>query len=231
MNFRVGIENNNEGFRSIAWALEHPGCFAYGNDEKEALANFPEAIHAYSAWVRRHEASWLDETHVKLKVEEAFTAYCIDESFERIDNSGDEVNAWFQHDWKPLAAREVEYGLKLLSWTRSDLLITIKGLSAEKLDQTYPGERWSIRGILDHIGGAEWWYLNRLGLAFARGELSPEPIERLEKVRNQLNRLLPQLEGSKQVVGINGEFWSPRKMLRRAVWHERDHITHIQKLL
>ncbi len=26
----IGIGNNNEGFRSIAWALEHPGCFAYG---------------------------------------------------------------------------------------------------------------------------------------------------------------------------------------------------------
>ena len=29
MIFQVGIENNNEG-RSIAWALEHPGCYAYG---------------------------------------------------------------------------------------------------------------------------------------------------------------------------------------------------------
>ena len=29
----------------------------------------------------------------------------------------------------------------------------------------------------------------------------------------------------------NSEFWSARKVLRRAVWHERDHIFHIQKLL
>lgn len=32
-------------------------------------------------------------------------------------------------------------------------------------------------------------------------------------------------------VGIDGEFWSPRKMLRRAVWHERDHTFHIDKLI
>ena len=29
---------------------------------------------------------------------------------------------------------------------------------------------------------------------------------------------------------VEGEFWSPRKLLRRAVWHERDHTVHIRKL-
>ncbi|MCJ7659303.1 MAG: hypothetical protein MUO67_09160 [Anaerolineales bacterium] len=37
--------------------------------------------------------------------------------------------------------------------------------------------------------------------------------------------------GSHQVVGVGGEFWSPHKLLRRSVWHERDHIAHIQALL
>jgi hypothetical protein len=32
------------------------------------------------------------------------------------------------------------------------------------------------------------------------------------------------------VVGLEGEFWSPRKLLRRAVWHERDHSQHIRQL-
>jgi hypothetical protein len=32
-------------------------------------------------------------------------------------------------------------------------------------------------------------------------------------------------------MGTDGEFWSPRKLLRRAVWHERDHTEHIRKLL
>jgi len=34
-----------------------------------------------------------------------------------------------------------------------------------------------------------------------------------------------------QVVGLDGEFWSPRKLLRRTVWHERDHVDHIRKLI
>jgi hypothetical protein len=43
--------------------------------------------------------------------------------------------------------------------------------------------------------------------------------------------VLPGLEGKHQVVGVDGEFWSPRKILRRALWHERDHTEHIKKLL
>jgi len=30
---------------------------------------------------------------------------------------------------------------------------------------------------------------------------------------------------------MEGEIWSPRKALRRAVWHERDHTEHIRKIL
>jgi len=50
-------------------------------------------------------------------------------------------------------------------------------------------------------------------------------------VRANLLEILPGLAGSSRVVGVSGEFWSPRKLLRRAVWHEYDHIAHIRKLL
>jgi hypothetical protein len=229
--FRVGVENNNEGIRSIAWTLEHPGCFAYGKDADEALASLPGAIRAYAEWIGGHESAWLDGRHIEIRVEDRFDAYFINDEFDRVDGGEDEISAWFQHDWKLLTAPDIERGLKLLSWTREDLLNTVKGLSAEKLERKYEGERWSINGILNHVGGAEWWYMDRLGLAFLRSEVPKAPTERLEKVRAHLNQILPTLEGSKQVVGADGEFWSPRKMLRRAIWHERDHTQHIRKLI
>ena len=86
-------------------------------------------------------------------------------------------------------------------------------------------------GILAHVGGAEWWYLDRLGLSFPRSEVPDEPFARLEKVRKAFVAALVKLEAVKQVVGASGEIWSPRKMLRRALWHELDHVEHIQKLL
>ncbi len=227
----VGVENNNEGFRSIAWALEHPGCFAYGRDPKEAWAGLPQEIDLYIEWIQRHEAAWLDPAAVEPQWIESFDAFFINKEFDRIQGGENEINAWFLHDWKPLTALEVERGLKLLSWSRTDLIQTIQDLSPQKLDQTYEGERWSINGILNHVGGAEWWYLDRLGLAFPRSEVPRDPMARLDKVRAHLNQTLPGLEGSHQVVGMDGEFWSPRKLLRRAVWHERDHTLHIRKLI
>jgi len=92
-------------------------------------------------------------------------------------------------------------------------------------------ERWSINGILNHTGGAEWWYLDRLGRAFPKSEVSDEPQQRLMQTRRALQRLLPDLVGVSQVVGVDGELWSPRKLLRRALWHEIDHTRHIQRLI
>ena len=69
------------------------------------------------------------------------------------------------------------------------------------------------------------------GSVFSDADVPEDPIDRLTEVRNVLNEKLPSLKGSNQVIGLEGEFWSPRKLLRRAAWHERDHTEHIQKLL
>ena len=232
MIFRICIENNNEGIRSIAWALEHPGCFAYGKDGDSALANLPDAFRAYATWIGQHEPAWISSDKIELRLEDTWQDYNIDESYDRNEKSDYYmVDAWFRHDWKPLTAVDVQRGLKMLAWSRADLLKTVKGLSDEKLNQTYLGERWNINGILKHVGGAECWYLDWLGLALPREQIPDEPFARLKVSRARLNEKLTTLKGSKQVVGVDGEFWSPRKLLRRALWHERDHTVHIQKLI
>jgi hypothetical protein len=228
--FKVGLENNTEG-RSQAWVLGHPGCFSYGKNGPEALAGVESAIQEYRQWIVSHtESSWFPSTGVEFQLEESWECYSIDENYE-LAQDGYEVNAWFRHDWLPLTEEDIRRGLLLLAWGREALLSMVRSLDNTTLELTYPHERWSINGILKHIGGAEWWYLDRLGLAFPRHELPEGPIERLQKVRECLHELLPGFVGSKQVVGISGEFWSPHKLLRRAVWHEYDHIAHIRKLL
>ncbi len=230
MRIRIGLENNYQG-RSLAWALDFPGAFAYGADGSEAILNLPRGLLQYQTWANRHAGrEWVALGDFDLRLEETWQVYTINRQMEPAEE-GYEVNAWFRDDWRPLSEGEIERGLELLRWSRADLLAVAGELPQEKLDAEYPGERWSIRGVLMHIGGAEWWYLDRLGLAMERSELPKDAFARLAVTRGRLEEVLPRLAGSKQVVGVDGEFWSPRKLLRRSLWHELDHIAHITKLL
>lgn len=227
----VGLELNNEG-RALAWALDYPGCFAYGSDGPEALIALAPALVEYQQWAAgRVSPDWPDLSDFDLRLVETWEVYTVNDQLEVVED-GYAVNAWFRDDWKPLSAEQVARGLRLLELSRDDLLRAAAGLSPEQLDQTYAGERWSIRGILKHIGGAEWWYLDRLGLAPAgRDALAKDAFDRLAQVRAWTQACLPGLAGKELVRGIDGELWSPRKLLRRLLWHEIDHCAHIQRLL
>lgn len=223
---QIGLENNIEG-RSMAWALDHPGCYAYGANGDAALAAVPAALQEYAGWHAAHGESWNAAPEILLA--ETFEGYTINDAFE-LAAEGYAVESFFRHDWKPLTAEECARAAKLLTWAGADLLKAVADLSPEDFTRPRPGERWSIEGIFKHVGGAEWWYLDRLGLAFPRADVPGDPFARFEKVRAHLLAMLPTLAGLTQVVGVDGELWSPRKLVRRAVWHVRDHAGHIEKL-
>ncbi len=231
MRFLVGLENGDEN-RAIAWVLGYPGCFAYGPEPDSALGGVPTALREYNSWIAWHNngTSWVDLRDVEIHLDESWQVYAIDENYDLYEH-GYIVNAWFRHDWKPLSAEDVEHGLKLLAWSENDLEDIACKLDRQILDYRFPNERWTIDGILRHISGAEWWYLDRLGLAMPRESLPESTLERLYAVRAQLVEKLSKLVGVEKVVGMHGELWSPRKLLRRSVWHQRDHTEHIRKLL
>jgi hypothetical protein len=110
------------------------------------------------------------------------------------------------------------------------LLQSVEGLDSDAMQRAIPGERWPLGGIVHHVARSELWYLDRLGLAFPRSELSPEPLAAVQQVRQRLLAVLSALSGQTGVVALAGEVWSARKVLRRTLWHERDHTQHILKL-
>jgi len=233
MVIRVGIENNNDD-RSIAWALEHPGCFAYGSNALEAGKAMDRAAAEYAGWIQQHGMSWLSPDGLRVVVIETFDAYRIPRPQPAPGQKPTMmVESFFHADVRPLSGTDVERALKMLDWSRRDLLDVVKGLSDEQRNRVQPGERWSINGILKHIAGAEWWYQERIGSTFPEREedLPPEPLEALELVRAHFLTFLPKLSDVSQMLKLEGEDWSPRKVLRRALWHERDHTQHIRKLL
>jgi len=231
MLITIGLELDNED-RALAWALDFPGCFAFGAEGPEAVIELARALPVYENWVNRHTGQGglaLDD--FDLRIVDTWQVYTINDQYER-QEGGYAVNAWFLHDWKPLESSEIERGMELLRWSREDLLDLTGKIGEEHMDRQRPGERWSIRGIVKHVANAEWWYLDRLGLVESGRDLLPNDLfDRLAWVRARMNRALPGLEGREMVLGKEGEFWSPRKLLRRALWHEIDHYRHILKLL
>jgi hypothetical protein len=231
MRINVGLESGYEG-RTIAWALDYPGCFSSGNDDTEAVLRFPQAMIAYAQRIQQRSAApWLDLVNFDIRVMESQKVYFLDDRYD-VAADGMQVNAWFHRDWRPLSTAEIDQALQLMKWNREDLLTIVNGLDDEILDREHPGERWSIRGIIRHVGGIEWWLLDRLGLGGVdRKHLPPAPMDRLLFSRARMEEVLPALADQERITGKEGEFWSPRKVVRRALWHEMDHIEHIIKLL
>jgi len=231
MKLSIGLENGFEG-RSIAWALDYPGCFSYGKDGSEAIVAIPQAVLSYQAWLDSHTAdSWLkDLSDFDVSLVETWQFYEIDEFYNPVEH-GNGVNAWFRHDWKPLTALDARRGIQLLSWGREDLLALLAAIPPQKLDEPVPGERWTRRGILAHVATIQWWLADRLGKAgLSRTQLPKDPFERMMVTSTMLEQAINDLAGEELVLGKDGEFWSPHKLLRRATWHVRDHFEHIHKL-
>lgn len=231
MRIEIGLENNYEN-KSIAWALDYPGCFAYGDEGAAAIMAFPHAFFGYKERVASlAEENWIDFEDIDIHLAESFDCHRVDAT--RFPSAaGRTVTAFWQVDWNPLTVEEIDRGLEVLSWSRRDLVSLTRELPAERLDKEMPGEKWSIRGILDHVATSELWLLDRLNILESESATLPEDIfRRMEATRNIFERSLRELEGNTLVNGKDGTFWSPRKVMRRAAWHEVDHINHIFRLL
>jgi hypothetical protein len=228
MQIRIGLENGIEG-RALAWVLDYPGCFAYGKDGTEAILRSPQALITYREWVGEHAGnSWLQDLEdFDIALTEIFECYTL--------KSGDrdiEINAWFTDDNRLLSSVDVERSLALLEWSRKDLESLLAPLTRVQLEQKFPGERWSIEGVARHVANANWWYVDRLGLASIElAATSNNSIERVTQVQQLLLDVFPTLINQSKTVVVDGETWSPRKVLRRSIWHMRDHYFHIERLL
>ena len=226
MRINIALEGKYEG-KYIAWAVDYPGCFGYGIDEQEAIINFPKDFLAYQNWInfKAGGESWLKNIN-------DFDIHLI-ESFKNIENSEKKiVCSWFQNEESPLEQLEIDQAIKILNWSRKDFLDLWQLIPETDMNQEFEGERWTINEIFLHVANAEWWYLDRLGLADCnKNNLPAEPLKRLAQVRENLVNVLHSLENKRFVYEVEGEIWSPRKVVRRACWHEKDHLVHIQKII
>jgi hypothetical protein len=229
MRYRVAVEDI-ESDHYVAWVLDLFGCFGAAQSREEAIAGVPSRIAGYYAWVAGHDPAMPSPAGpFEVEVVEVFEAYASDESPDYL------VNAFFEDDRRPLSYWDIVTGLKLLAWTRQDLMDVLASLSPRDFaQQLYEpvegGAPQTIAAIGEHVARAENWYFDQLDLAVEWSTLPGDVVGKLEAVRANTRIQLVKLVGEGRITESCGECWSARKVLRRTLWHERDHTQHIAGL-
>lgn len=216
--YRLAVEDM-EPDHWVAFALDLPGCFCTAQTEAEAIALAPLKIADYFDWLAGHDPS--------LPVITRPAEVTVVEQFHSFYSPGDpdyQVNAFFEDDRRPLTYWEVAGTLRLLNWTRRDLLMAIRSVTASQL-------AGPVGSLLKHIGGAENWYFSRFDLGLEPAQLPSDPLALVEAVRANSRARLPQLIGDTTIREKQDEPWSARKIVRRTLWHEQDHTRQIEQLL
>lgn len=211
----------------IAWAINLPACFSSATTLADAVARAPQKITEYFSWLLAHN-NLLPAINEPIEIEVIETFH----SFASSDDPEYIVNAFFDDDRRPLGYWDVEIALRLLNWSHQDLSSAIQSITQEKLTKAISGEvRGSIAGILNHIAIAENWYFEQLSCGLERAKLPDDPLEKIAIVRANTQEQLVKLIGDERIIKNCDELWSARKIMRRTLWHERDHVQQIVQLL
>ena len=229
----VYLELREDG-QCIAHLLALPGCFVVGRDQAAAMAKLPDAVKAYAAWSAQHGE------------QNKFVSEPLDFAVaETVGSTGalhpDDQAALFAPEKAPLSQSELERFLRLAAYNRADLLAAIRGLSGTMRHWRPGPNRMSIEQILRHIARADRWYVSRL---WAEAEVPADwfaPDDEIPTMRfltgmretavSHLRRLSTTQRNRVFTPAFRTENpteqWSARKVMRRFLEHEREHIEHI----
>lgn len=186
-----------------------PGAAARGRTVAEAKENVRAAIQEYVRLLR-------DVGESVPRVSDG-----IELEFQEVDS------AMFLTDYDALRPNEMETVFRWMAISRQELMDLVKELPEEALTWKKDEETPSIGELLCHLAEADLWYTDRLK------QWPQAPIFRLAAARGVALERLRELSEDKRatVTTFDGQEWTPRKVLRRILEHEREHIQQIKELL
>ena len=218
-------KGNESGWN--AWSLDYLGFATWAPSREGVLHRIQGKFEEYIQWLEGHLGEKVTiDTWSGLEVAEEI--------------SGDEVA--FKADLDPADSEEIKHCLRLLGFSRSDLLSAVEDLPDAVLDWNPPYANFAawaswrtIRQVLKHIAATETgYYLSNIGYQDA-AKLPLADLhwrEQLAVSRMETERLLGDLLASQdRARAVMGEeAWSVRKVLRRLVRHELLHRKSIQRI-
>ena len=215
-----------------AFVPDCPGCWVFGRTKERAIEKVSIAIVKWSEWLKKHGES-ISEISNKVEIEVTEVL--------RVDYNPAEAGKpepLFWSEVLPVQRDDIERTVRLLGYSRKDLLDLLPDISDECLDWKPPGKPRTIRNCLKHIAYVEPWYINRLNIQVPE-DYPDDVIELLNCTRNIVIECLKNFP-KRKMRGIFQpkkdrnpvcDLWTARKVLRRLVDHERLHTKYIEKVL
>lgn len=208
----VGLEQGTDN-QIRAHSLELLGLEVIGPDAEVAAARLVETIQA-ALPVMAELKLVVPPAEAELKIE-------VDEWIQTVSEVGKgQTTACFQRDLTRLEDRELFRALDLLGALRGRILDRVRRLKNEALDAVPAGDT-TLRHLLDELAAAQWWTLSRLG-ASSLAEVPDQVVGRLDTSMALIVQRLTELpdDARDSLVELEGEEWTPRKVVRRLLWLE-----------
>lgn len=223
--------------RVMAHLLEPPGLACIFSSKEDMYLHLPKLILEHLAWLKKYGEKTFHNSKNKIKIE-IKEEVNVSGNFE----SGDDVG-FYKSDTNSLTEPSLEYYLKLLNYSRNELLNTLNKLPSASIHYRRKKGKRTIYEVLQHIGRAELWYITRIekkeNPAFDSlyNSLNGEIFNALKNVRREFIKRMNNLSpAQKKEVFIPShhtklkEKWTARKVLRRALEHEREHTRNINNI-
>jgi len=193
----------------LAHAPALPGATARGKTVDEATANLRQAMTDYLHLLRNAGED-------------------VPRASEGIEFQVEEVeDDTFISDFNHINPLELEKLIEWLSLSRQEMINILKDLPEDAWEWKPDEDGWDLQQVVCHIADAERYYIDRLQ------NWPNTPLARLTAVRGVALDKLRALTADERnrVTAFNQSKWTARKVIRRMLEHEREHLSQIKKLI
>jgi predicted RNase H-like HicB family nuclease len=231
VRYDLYLESGPQHRKTWVYVPGLPGCSTVGDTTDRAIENATSAIRDRIGFLRRHGEQLADAEPIELAV----AGHVIE---RKVLGFGQQV---FATDREPLSAAEASRQLRWAEWSREEL-IAAASAQPRPLHVKPPAGGRSTTEILSHVAGAEWSYVSSTlgtlpgaGQAIAAIERAgDDPWPALAAERQMLMARLTAMTPDELVRVTEREGKPPRtarRMLRRLLEHEWEHVGELQSRL
>jgi predicted RNase H-like HicB family nuclease len=228
-NISVCLEVGLDG--TGAFVPSCPGCWVFARTAERALEKVRVAVDGWFAWLDKHGEKVSGDAEFELEIVEKMSV-----SYNPVRAGKPEPLFW--SEVLPITKKDLAWTLRLMKYSREDLLRVIDGLTNNILTRPLPNEPRTIRNCLDHIACVEPWYMSRLNIDL-KYEHTRNVFSLLDHTRRTVVNCLENFPREKmrgvfqpvKDLSPTCNLWTARKVLRRLVDHERLHTRYIERVL